>query len=105
MIKEIETIERFKEDIKKGLVLMDFYADWCGPCKMIAHNIDYIADKYPTELTIYKINVDKHEELVKEYEIKSIPTIFILSNGEVKETFNGYKSSVQIDEIIKKEMQ
>ena len=72
-------------------VLLDFYADWCGPCRMVAPIIDEIANERD-DVVVGKINVDSEAELAREFGIFSIPTILVLENGEVKQRSVGAKS-------------
>ena len=65
---------------QNGIALVDFYADWCGPCKLMTPVIDEIAKEHP-DITVAKINVDENEKLAAEYNILSIPTIIIFKNG------------------------
>lgn len=81
MIKEL-TNENFSEEIQSGLVLVDFYAVWCGPCKMMHPVIDQLATDYPN-LKIIKLDVDKHEEVARQYAVMSIPTLMLFKNGEI----------------------
>lgn len=82
-----------KEDLKtlKGIYLIDFYADWCGPCKMLSKVLEQI------DANIIKINVDEEEELAKEYKVMSIPNIFILKDGEIKSQMIGFHSKEEIE--------
>ena len=68
--------ENFKKEIKNGIVLVDFYADWCGPCKMVAPIIEELSQE-KENVKFIKVNVDNHEEIAKEYGIMSIPTMII----------------------------
>ena len=79
-----------------GKVLVDFYADWCGPCKMMSPVIDEIADEEQS-VKVCKLNVDNAQDIASEYDVMSIPTIMIFENGEVKQKFIGVTSK---DEII-----
>lgn len=88
--------ENFNELIKEELVVVDFYADWCGPCKMLSPIIDEVTDDLNVKLV--KVNVDKHNMLAKEYGIMSIPTIILFKNGELKEKRIGMTSH---DELVK----
>ncbi len=65
-------------------VLVDFYADWCGPCKMMAPIVERIAETYEGKLKVGKCNIDNEEEIALKYRIMSIPTIIIFVNGEAK---------------------
>ena len=81
------TKENYETEVLKSdkLVLIDFYADWCGPCKMMSPIIDEIAEEVGDKIKVGKINVDENQELAMEYEVMSIPTIIILQNGEVED--------------------
>lgn len=81
-------------------IIVDFYADWCKPCKMISPILDKLASKYANEIIIYKVNVDKEKELAKEIGIRSIPTlIFVPKNGEPQIVIGG-KSEEELDKHI-----
>lgn len=84
-----------KEDIQslKGIHLIDFYADWCGPCKMLGQVLETLED-----IDIIKINVDEEEELAKKYKIMSIPNMLVVKDGEIVKQLIGFRSK---DEIIK----
>ena len=84
------------------LVLIDFYADWCGPCKMMSPIIDEIAEEVGDKIKVGKINVDENQELAMEYEVMSIPTIIILQNGEVKNSFVGVREKEEIISCLEK---
>ena len=74
--------ENFKEEIKTGTVLVDFYADWCGPCKMLGPVIEEFSKENPSIIVI-KVNVDEHEALAHEYAVMSIPTLLLIQDGQV----------------------
>lgn len=89
--------ENFDELISSGLHLVDFYADWCGPCKMLGPVLEEIA----SEIDIIKVNVDAHNELAQKYKVMSIPTIIFFKDGKaVKETI-GFKEKDELLNIIK----
>jgi thioredoxin 1 len=90
--------EDFNELIKKGLHLVDFYAEWCGPCKMMMPVLESIEDR----INIIKVNVDEHEDLAKEYRIMSIPTLIFFKDGELQEELVGFRSKEELEEIIDK---
>jgi thioredoxin 1 len=100
MVKEIKE-ENFKETIKKGRVLVDCYADWCGPCKMLSPVIDEISEELK-DINFYKLNVDDAEETSAEYGIMSIPTLLLFENGELKEQLVGFRSKDELLSILKK---
>jgi thioredoxin 1 len=72
----------FADDIKEGTVLVDFYADWCGPCKMIAPVLEQIASETDA-FKIVKLNVDENMAVAQKYGVRAIPTLFVMKNGEV----------------------
>lgn len=72
--------ENFNNLITNGLVLVDFYAEWCGPCKMLSPVMEEISQEIP-DLTIIKVNVDEHDALAREYMVMSIPTILLFKDG------------------------
>ena len=97
MIKYLEENDNFKDIIKDKEVLVDFYADWCGPCKMLGpvlETIDFI--------DVIKVNVDLFEDLAKEYGVMSIPTLIYFNKGEVKNQSVGFKELDQIKELVEK---
>jgi len=88
-IKEIKNVEEFNEIINSNeCVLVDFYATWCTPCKMVSPIIEKIAKEHNNVKTI-KVDVDNNEELAIKYNIMSIPTIVIFKNGNISKTFVG----------------
>lgn len=91
------TVDNFDEEVMKSdkPVLIDFWASWCGPCKMLAPVISEIADER-TDIKVCKINVDDEEGLAARYRVSSIPTLLIIVNGEVKSTSVGAKPKAQI---------
>ena len=99
MVKEINSVE-FKELIKEGKVVVDFFATWCGPCKMLSPVMDNIANDLQ-DIKFFKVDVDKNEDIAREYGIMSIPTIIIFNNGEVVNTLVGLRSKDELLEIIK----
>ena len=82
------TEANFDETIKEGVVMVDFWAPWCGPCRMIAPVIDKLAGEYAGKAKICKVNTYQQQELASKFGIRSIPTIYIYKNGE------------QLDEMI-----
>ncbi len=92
------TKENFEKEILQNdkLVLLDFWATWCGPCKMIAPIISEIAEEYDGQITVGKVNVDEQAELAENYGISSIPTLIIFKNGKVFNTLIGYHEKEEI---------
>ncbi|MDD2190019.1 MAG: thioredoxin [Eubacteriales bacterium] len=70
-------------------VLVDFYADWCGPCKMVGPILEILAENYENKVKICKINIDEQRKLAIANKVMSIPTLLFVKNGEIKERFSG----------------
>ncbi|MCY7295702.1 thioredoxin TrxA [Alteromonas sp. a30] len=81
-------------------VLVDFWAEWCGPCKMIAPALSTIADEYADKITVAKMNVDENNETPQKYGIRGIPTLLLFKNGEIAGTKVGALSKGQLAEFI-----
>lgn len=90
----------FKGTIASGVVLVDFYADWCGPCKMISPIVEQVS--YETDAKVGKINVDENNYTASEYQIMSIPTLIIFKDGQVAQKIIGFTSKEQLLEEINK---
>ena len=80
----------------QGKVLVDFYADWCGPCKMMSPVIDKIAEQLNGSVKVGKVNIDENQELAIKYQVMSIPTIMIFTNGIPVKTFIGVTDEQEI---------
>ena len=94
--------ENFKDIIStEKPVLIDFYADWCGPCKMLSPVVDEIAEENP-QFVVGKVNVDEEEELAMEFGVMSIPTLIIFKNGNVSEKLVGVRPKNSIVEALEK---
>ncbi len=99
MIIELKE-ENFLEEIKKGKVLVDFYATWCGPCKMMHPVIDQLAEEHK-DLKVIKVDVDQHEDIAMDYGIMSIPTLIFFENGEEKTKNIGFTPKEKIESWLK----
>lgn len=95
------TDENFEQEVLKaeGTVIVDFYADWCGPCKMQAPIIEKIAEENPN-VKVGKLNVDENPNLAVKYEIMSIPTILIIKNGQIVRELVGLTDKEEISKFI-----
>ena len=90
----------FEEKILKaqGTAVVDFWADWCGPCRMFSPIIEQLAKEHP-ELTVGKINVDENPELAEKYRVMGIPTLLVFRNGQVAATSVGVKTKRALEEL------
>ena len=102
IISNIISEENFEELVinYKGKILVDFYADWCQPCTILAPILDEVLSNHP-EITYYKVNVDESENLCSKYRIYYIPTLIIFSNGTETNRSTGLIEKEQIEELIK----
>lgn len=92
------TSENYEKEVLESdkPVLIDFYADWCGPCRMMGPIIDEIAEEKGETIKVGKVNVDENQDLAMKYGVMSIPTIVIIKNGEVEKTFVGVRDKNEI---------
>lgn len=97
------TSENYENEVLKSdkKVLIDFYADWCGPCKMMSPIIDKVAEELGDAVKVGKVNSDDNMELAVEYGIMSIPTIMFFKGGKVVKVFNGLTSKSELLDAIK----
>ena len=82
-------------------VLVDFFANWCGPCKMLAPELEKFAEKHP-EIDVFKVNVDNDMELAVEYKIEVIPTLILIKNGKVEKRVSGYFDLTELEQNFTK---
>lgn len=92
--------DKFDDTIKFGTVLVDFFAEWCGPCKMLAPLIDELADEYAGKVKICKVDTDKNNALASRFNIRGIPTVIIFKDGEIQETLTGFRSKEEYRRIL-----
>lgn len=103
--KSVEiTAENFEQEVMKSssLVVVDFWATWCGPCLAIAPILEQLAEQYGDKLKVGKVNVDKHQALAMKFGITSIPTLLFVKGGEVKESVVGSRPKAALEKIVDK---
>jgi thioredoxin 1 len=89
---KVLTDVNFNQQVKKGLILVDFWADWCAPCKMMAPVLNDVAEQLPEGSSVGKVNVDKARVISGKYNIRSIPTLILFKDGKEINRFVGIKS-------------
>ena len=94
------TTANFEESTAKGIVLLDFWATWCGPCKMLTPVIDQLAEDYEGRALVAKVNCEEEPDLVQKFSIRSIPAIYVLKDGEVVEQFVGVRSKADLSKAL-----
>lgn len=100
-------IELYKETFEQEVlqsdipVLVDFWATWCGPCKMIAPIVKEIADEYDGKILVGKVNVDEEPDLTMQYNVSSIPTLMVFKNGQLVNKAVGYREKHEILKMLK----
>ena len=99
MVKELKENE-FKDVIKKGKVLIDCYATWCGPCRMLSPVIDELS-KEIEGVDFYKLDVDDAPNVSQEFGIMSIPTLLLFKDGKLSDTVVGLRSKSELEEFLK----
>lgn len=105
MVKHMTSEEEFAKTLSSGIVVADFYADWCMPCKMIAPVMEKLQNQYADKLTVVKINIDELPELAAQYNILSIPAILFFKNGTLVNTSVGVRPyeelAAEADKLLK----
>lgn len=102
MAIENVTDENFSESTSEGLVLADFWAPWCGPCKMIAPILEEIDGEMSEKVKIVKLDVDDNQETASKYGVMSIPTLLLFKDGEVVDQVVGFQPKEALTEVINK---
>lgn len=96
------TTDQFEQEVLKAdvPVLLDFWAPWCGPCRMLAPTVEEIAEEYDGKAKVCKVNVDEEEELAIRFGIASIPTLLVFKNGQLTDTKVGFVPKEEIEAML-----
>ena len=103
MIKSISQAN-FHDEIKEGIVLVDFWATWCGPCKMLGPVLEEVSNEFEDKAKFTKIDVDANSTIANQYKITNIPTVLMFKNGEVVEEMTGFKPKATIVNLVNKHL-
>lgn len=101
------TADNFESEVTQSEqpVLLDFWAEWCGPCRMVAPVVESVAEKYAGRLKVGKVNVDEEGELAVRFGIRSIPTLLFFKDGNVAETVVGFRPEDQFVQVVERVLQ
>lgn len=94
--------ENFEEVSKEGVVLIDFWAEWCGPCQTMLPILDQFSEQMGDKMTVGKINVDENPEIAGQFRVMSIPTLIVLKDGEMVEQMVGVKKAEELEAAVTK---
>jgi thioredoxin 1 len=98
------TDSNFDQETKNGVVLVDFWAEWCGPCRMIAPTVEAVAEKYAGSASVAKVNVDENPSISQRYGIRGIPTLILFKGGKEEERIVGAISKEAISRMVEKHL-
>lgn len=98
------TSENFETEVLKSEVpvLVDFYADWCGPCKMMGPVVEELAGEYEGRAKVGKLNVDNSDDIAARYRVMTIPTIMVIKDGEITDKFVGVQNKTKLMDALNK---
>jgi thioredoxin 1 len=92
--------DTFDQGVSKGVVLVDFYADWCGPCRMLAPVVEELAKELTGKITVAKVDTDQSVHAAAKYEVTSIPTLILFKNGQVVKRVVGLKDLDSLRKMV-----
>jgi len=94
------TEDSFESEIKKGIVLVDFYADWCGPCRMMTPVLEKVADESSGKVVIAKVDIDSAQSIASNFQVTSVPTLILFKDGKAMGRLVGLRDAETIKEFI-----
>ena len=101
LVKHVNAADFATEVLQSDVpVLVDFWAEWCGPCRMIAPILDEVAPEFEGKVKITKLNIDENQDITAQYGVRGIPTLLVFKNGEVANTHVGALSKAQLTELL-----
>ena len=104
-MKAIENIKDYEVTIdQEKPILLDFYADWCGPCQVLLPIVEKIAEKYGEDLVVRKVNVDQNPALAQQFNVRSIPALFVIKDKEIQQRLVGLQSEHTLDKIVQEQL-
>jgi thioredoxin 1 len=98
------TDSNFDDEKKSGIVLVDFWAEWCGPCRRLAPTVDALATEFDGRATVAKLNVDENPAIPERYAVRGIPTLLLFKEGELTETIVGLRGKEDIAKMIERHL-
>jgi thioredoxin 1 len=101
-MSKIVNESQFDEVMKEGVVVVDFFATWCGPCKMLAPVFEEVGEELGNKAKFIKVDVDQSKELAERYQVMTIPTILVLKDGEQKEVSIGFSPKERLKTFVEK---
>jgi thioredoxin 1 len=99
------TDKNFDDETGKGVVLVDFWADWCGPCRRLAPTVDALASEFDGRATVAKLNVDEHPEVPGRFSVRGIPTLLLFKDGQLVETIVGLRAKEDIAKMMERHLE
>ncbi len=101
-MRSIKNNKQFNDLVRQEQpVLIDFYADWCGPCKMLMPTVEKLAKEFDGSIKIQKLNIDKNPEIADKFKVRSIPTLFFIKDQKIVERINGMTSETTLRKKLK----
>lgn len=99
MLIHLGNKEQFKEVVGKGITLVDFFATWCGPCRMLTPELEKLAEK-DQSINVLKIDVDEFQELAAQFNVRAVPTLVLFKDGQVVATGSGFRPLASLEQFV-----